>query len=156
MRLNQAVTVTTAPANAGYAFASWTGSPVTAGSGAGAGGAVGTVVMDSPKSVTANYNVAYTVTTVPEGLSVMRGQCDVHDAADVWLGSGVGSLGLCVSPSQTKAGETGTRYEYQSWSDGQRGVPLVDAAPDVDDVYGDVWEAVQFDDVIESCGWGVR
>ena len=30
-----------------------------------------------------------------------------------------------------------------------------DDAPDVDDVYGDVREAVQFDDGIESCGWGV-
>ena len=56
--------------------------------------------------------------------------------------------------SQTKAGETGTRYEYQSWSDGQAAVPLVDDAPDVDDVYGDIREAVQFDDVIESCGRG--
>ena len=69
--VNQVVTATTAPVSAGYAFASWTGSPVTPGSGAGAGGAVGTVVMDGPKSLTANYNVAYTVTTVPEGLSVM-------------------------------------------------------------------------------------
>ena len=69
--LNQTVTVTTAPANASYAFASWAGVPVTPAAGAGAGGAVGTLVMDGPKSVTANFNVAYTVTTVPEGLSVM-------------------------------------------------------------------------------------
>ena len=27
--------------------------------------------MNGPKSLTANFNVAYTVTTVPEGLSVM-------------------------------------------------------------------------------------
>ena len=93
MRVNQVVTATTAPVNAGYAFASWTGSPVTPGSGAGAGGAVGTVVMDGPKSVTANYNVAYTVTTVPEGLSVMVDGVTYTIAADVWLGSGVGSLG---------------------------------------------------------------
>jgi hypothetical protein len=31
----------------------------------------------------------------------------------------------------------------------------VGGAFDVDDVYGDVREAVQFDDGIESCGWGV-
>ena len=69
---------------------------MTAGSGAGAGGAVGTVVMDSPKSVTANFNVAYTVTTVPEGLSVMVDSVTYTTPQDVRLGSGVGSLGLYV------------------------------------------------------------
>ncbi len=100
--MNQAVTATTAPVNAGYAFASWTGGPVTPGSGAGAGGAVGTVVMDGPKSVTANFNVAYTVTTVPEGLSVMVDWVTYTTPQDVWLGSGVGSLDLCLSPSRRR------------------------------------------------------
>jgi hypothetical protein len=34
-------------------------------------------------------------------------------------------------------------------------VSTVDDAPDIDDVYGDIREAVQFDDGIESGGWGV-
>jgi hypothetical protein len=34
------------------------------------------------------------------------------------------------------------------------GGSLVDASPDVGDVYGDVCEGVQFDDAIESGGWG--
>ena len=154
MRVNQVVTATTAPVNASYAFASWTGGPVTPGSGAGAGGAVGTLVMDGPKSVTANFNVAYTVTTVPEGLSVMVDW--VTYTTPKTFGWAPGSVHwLYVSSSaQTKAGETGTRYEYQSWSDGQAQLHCGDDAPGVDDVYGDIREAVQFDDVIESCGWG--
>ena len=121
--LNQVVTATTAPANAGYAFASWTGGPVTPAAGAVAGGAVGTVVMSGPKSLTANYNVAYTVTTVPEGLSVMVD--GVTYTTPKTFGWAPGSAHwVCVSlPSQTKAGETGTRYAYQNWSDGQGAVP---------------------------------
>ncbi len=117
--VNQAVTATTAPVNASYAFASWTGSPVTPGSGAGAGGAVGTVVMDGPKSVTANFNVAYTVTTVPEGLSVMVDGVTYTTPQTFGWAPGSAHWVYVLSPSQTKAGETGTRYEYQSWSDGQ-------------------------------------
>ena len=67
-KLNQAVTATATPAKRGC-VCGWTG-VLTAGSGEEAGGTVGTVVMNSPKSVTANFNVAYTVTTVPEGLTV--------------------------------------------------------------------------------------
>ncbi len=69
--VNQVVTATATPANAGYTFAGWTGGPVTSGDGAGTGGAVGTLVMDVPKTLVANFSMAFTVTTVPVGLSVM-------------------------------------------------------------------------------------
>ncbi len=152
---NQVVTATAAPASAAYAFASWTGGPVTPGAGAGAGGAVGTVVMDGPKSLTANFNVAYTVTTVPEGLSVMVDWVTYTTPQTFgWAPGSTHSIYVFLTV-QTKAGETGTRYVYQSWSDGQPAVPHGDDAPGVDDVYGDVREAVQFDDGIESLGWGV-
>ncbi len=115
--MNQAVTATAAPADAAYAFASWTGGPVTPGRG-GAGGAVGTVVMDGPKSLTANFNVAYTVTTVPEGLSVLVDWVTYTTPKTFGWAPG-SSHWIDVSSPQTKAGEPGTRYVYQSWSDGQ-------------------------------------
>ena len=72
--LNQTVTVTATPANAMYAFVNWAGGPVTpAGGAAPAGGGSGTLVMDGPKALTANFGklMDYKVTSVPAGLQVL-------------------------------------------------------------------------------------
>ena len=75
--------------------------------------------MDGPKSLTANFNVAYTVTTVPEGLSVMVDGVTYTTPQTFGWAPGSAHWVYVLLSSQTKAGETGTRYEYQSWSDGQ-------------------------------------
>ena len=111
--LNQAVTVTATPANAAYAFAGWTGSPVTAGSGAGAGGAVGTLVMDGPKSVTASFNVAYTVTSVPEGLSVMVDWVTYTTPQTFGWAPGSSHLVYVLSPHRRRLGSRGRDMSFR-------------------------------------------
>ena len=75
-------------------------------------------MINGAKSLTANFNVAYTVTTVPEGLTVVVDSV-THKTPKVlgWAPGSSHTIGV-VSP-QTKAGESGTRYVYQSWSDGK-------------------------------------
>ena len=115
--LNQMVTVTATPANAVYAFVNWAGGPITpAGGAAPAGGGSGTLVMDGPKSLTANFGklMDYKVTSVPEGRQVVvDGSTYTTPKVFNWLSGSEHTVGV-TSP---QAGVEGTRYVFQGWSD---------------------------------------
>ncbi len=93
--VNQAVTATTAPVNAGYAFASWTGGPVTPGRGGSRGS--GRDGGDGRSEVAdGELQCGVHGDDGSRGVVGDGGRGDVHDAEDVWLGAGVGSLALCI------------------------------------------------------------
>jgi hypothetical protein len=115
---NQVVTAKAVPVNATYAFMSWAGGPVTPAAGTvPPGGASGTLVMDGPKALTADFRkplVAYTVTSMPVGLQVIvDGNTYTTPKVFNWLPGETHTIGV-MSP---QSGIAGTQYIYQGWSD---------------------------------------
>lgn len=115
--LNQMVTATAAPANAEYVFTGWTGSTVTPAAGAiPQGGASGTLAMDGPKSLTADFAKAlgYTVTSVPVGRRiVVDGSTYTTPKVFNWIPGTSHTIGV-TSP---QSGAAGARYVFKGWSD---------------------------------------
>ena len=101
------------PANTGYKFANWTGSPV-----ASASSASTTVTMSGPESVTANFvvnNVGVTINTSPSGLAVsVDGGAPQASPVPVTWQVGTPHTIATTSPQTLSAG---TQYTFASWSD---------------------------------------
>ena len=100
-----------APANTGYVFANWTGSV------ANSALAATTVTMNSPQTVTANFNVNVTVASSPSNLSfsVTGTGCSpatglVSPQTLAWI---PGSS--CTVAFSTPQGGSGTQYLFAQW-----------------------------------------
>jgi hypothetical protein len=98
----------TASANAGYQFTGFSGSL--------AGGSPGYVIMNSNKSVTANFTqtaITQTITSVPTGLSltVDGGACTAPCVRQWQAGTNH------TIAAATQSGGSGTQYLFSSWSD---------------------------------------
>ncbi|RKY88170.1 hypothetical protein DRQ11_04355, partial [candidate division KSB1 bacterium] len=99
-----------ATANSGYVFAGWSGdlsgttNPTS-------------ILMDGPKSVTANFGrlVEVTVTTNPLGLSItVDGTNYTSPQVFNWVSGSTHTIGV----SSPQSGGEGVQYVFSSWSDG--------------------------------------
>ena len=118
--VNQAVTATTAPVNASYAFASWTGGPVTAAAGAGAGRSGRDAGDERAEVADGELQCGVYGDDGSRGVVGDGGQCDVHNAEDVWLGAGVGHWVYVFSPSRRRRGRRGRVMSIRAGVTGRR------------------------------------
>ena len=96
--------------NAGYQFGGWNGDYTGT-------GLSGSVTMDRPKSVTAQYGVVHTITvqTIPAGQKFTADGTEYTGSHTFhWVEGSQHDLSV-VSPQN---GSAGTRYVFTSWSDG--------------------------------------
>jgi hypothetical protein len=115
-----AVTLTESPAS-GYAFAGFTN---TGGTLSGS-----TITMSGPATVTANFLILVTVTSVPPGLSLTVGNLGCITPCNYQWTPGSPSHTITVNnTTQTQPGVTGTQYVFANWS-GLGNAPSQTVAP---------------------------